>query len=238
MNCIYTYICSLLTLLFAGLSDNDSEALRQWQAGTVVSKTSVERFGMDACFKAEAIPDNVFARMRGKSYPDHCSVSRNELRYVKALHYDAEGQIHIGEMVCNQAIAADLVSIFRELFRNRYPIERMVLIDNYDADDERSMRNNNSSCFCYRVVAGSKKLSKHARGMAVDINTLYNPYVKVRANGTRFVQPSNAGKYCDRTKTYPYTIRRGDLCQRLFAQHGFRWGGDWKSSKDYQHFER
>ena len=238
MNSIYTYIYSLLALLFSGMGDADTEALRQWQAGKVVSEAAVNNFGIDRCFQACPVTDDVFARMRGKSYPDHCTISRQRLRYVKALHYDAEGRIHIGEMVCNQAIAADLVEIFRELYRHRYPIERMVLIDNYDADDERSMRDNNSSCFCYRAVAGAKKLSKHARGMAVDINTLYNPYVKVRANGTRFIQPSNAGKYCDRTKTYPYTIKRGDLCHRLFTQHGFQWGGNWKSCKDYQHFER
>lgn len=214
------------------------EALTQWQAGKTVSENAVKLFGLDRCFKAEPISDAVFARMKGKSYPANCTVARSDLRYIKALHYDAEGLLRIGEMVCNKAIANDLVEIFRELFRQHYPVERMVLIDNYDADDERSMRDNNSSCFCYRVVAGSKTLSKHATGMAVDINTLYNPYVRKRADGSMFIQPSTAAKYCDRSKNFPYKIVRGDLCQRLFKQHGFRWGGDWKAYKDYQHFDK
>ena len=141
-------------------------------------------------------------------------------------------------MVCNKAIAADLVEILRALYDNKYPIERMVLIDEYDADDEKSMRANNSSSFCYRTVSGTKTLSKHARGMAVDINTLYNPYVRKRADGSTVVQPTTATKYCDRSKKFDYKIESGDLCHRLFIKHGFRWGGAWRSTKDYQHFDK
>ncbi len=189
-------------------------------------------------FVALPISDQVFARMKGKSYPATCTVPRSQLRYIRVLHYDADGIVRVGEMVANQAIAADLIYIFRKLYQARYPIERMQLIDDFDADDEQSMRHNNSSCFCFRAVAGTKKLSHHARGMAVDINTLYNPYVKRRADGTLFVQPATARPYTDRSKVYPYTIRRGDLLHRLFTERGFKWGGDWKSCKDYQHFEK
>ena len=114
----------------------------------------------------------------------------------------------------------------------------MVLPDEYDADDERQMRANNSSCFCYRTIAGSKTLSKHATGMAVDLNTLYNPYVRRRANGTLFVQPANAKKYCNRQATFPYKITKKDLAYQLFTKHGFRWGGSWPKYKDYQHFDK
>ena len=113
----------------------------------------------------------------------------------------------------------------------------MVLPDVYDADDERQMRDNNSSCFCYRVIAGSNNLSYHARGLAVDINTLYNPYCRRRKDGTLFVQPATATAYCDRSRQFPYKITRNDLCVRLFKKHGFQWGGDWTTRKDYQHFE-
>ena len=114
-------------------------------------------------FSIQEISDSVFARMQGKSFPAHCTVKRSDLRYLQVLHVDAEGETHRGEMVCNKAIAEDLLEIFQELYRQRYPIERMRLIDDYDADDEQSMRDNNSSSFCYRVVEGSTKLSKHAQ---------------------------------------------------------------------------
>ena len=141
-------------------------------------------------------------------------------------------------MVCNKAIAEDLLEIFQELYRQRYPIERMRLIDDYDADDERSMQDNNSSSFCYRVVEGSTKLSKHAQGMAVDVNTLYNPCVRKRKDGTVLVQPSTAKRYTNRSRKFPYKIVEGDLMFRLFTERGFQWGGHWKSLKDYQHFEK
>ena len=213
-------------------------SLRAWKAGDIVSAKDVMDYGIEKCFMQEPISDALFARMQGKSYPKGCTIPRSSLCHIKALHVDLQGNIHIGEMVCNKAIAADLVEIFRALYDNKYPIERMVLIDEYGADDETSMRANNSSCFCYRTVSGTKTLSKHARGMAVDINTLYNPYVRKRANGSLLVQPSTATKYCDRSKKFDYKIESGDLCHRLFTQHGFRWGGAWRNTKDYQHFDK
>ena len=74
--------------------------------------------------------------------------------------------------------------------------------------------------------------------MATDINTLYNPYHKHLKNGKEVVEPATARPYLDRSKHHAYMIRKGDLCYRLFKEKGFRWGGDWKHSKDYQHFEK
>lgn len=216
----------------------DTSALVRWEAGQTVTAEAVEAFGgLDSCFAAQPIPDGVWTRMQGKTYKENPYISRNDLRHIRALHWDYDGKIHIGEMVCNKVIADRLVHILRTLYENRYPIQRMVLPDVYDADDELQMRDNNSSCFCYRTVPGSTKLSKHARGLAVDINTLYNPYIKTLANGKRKVYPTTASQYCDRTKSFHYKIVRGDLLFRLFTEAGFSWGGDWRSSKDYQHFE-
>lgn len=194
--------------------------------------------GTEKGFSQQAIPDAVFERMQGKSFPVGCKVSRNDLRYLRIKHYDLQGKVHEGEMICNKRIANDLIDIFKELYRQKYPIERMRLIDDYDADDEKSMRANNTSCFCYRKVKGAKKLSSHSMGMAVDINPLYNPLYKRYSNGKELVQPSNAKRYCDRKASFNYKIVKGDLLYRLFVNHGFEWGGDWHSKKDYQHFEK
>jgi hypothetical protein len=176
--------------------------------------------------------------MQGKSFPVGCKVSRNDLRYLRIKHYDLQGRVHEGEMICNKRIANDLIDIFKELYRQKYPIERMRLIDDYDADDEKSMQANNTSCFCYRRVEGYNKLSNHSMGMAVDINPLYNPLYKRYSNGKELVQPSNAKRYCDRKASFNYKIVKGDLLYRLFVNHGFEWGGNWRSKKDYQHFEK
>ncbi|MBQ9559069.1 MAG: M15 family metallopeptidase [Bacteroidaceae bacterium] len=194
----------------------------------------------DTVFASQPIPDTVFLRMKGKSYPDGCTVPRSELRYLRLSYCNAEGLTQTGEMVCNKAIAADLVDIFRQLWLAGYRIERMRLIDDYDADDQRSMEANNTSCFCYRTISGTQTLSKHAQGLAVDINTLYNPYIFTRQGKTR-IEPRGGRKWAynrDKRTDIPYKIDHHDLCYRLFLAHGFRWGGDWRTAKDYQHFER
>ena len=141
-------------------------------------------------------------------------------------------------MVCNRQIVDDLLYIFRKLYEAEYPIARMRLIDEYEADDHRSMADNNTSCFCYRRIAGSNSLSKHSRGMAVDVNPLYNPCLYVRSG--RVLPPEGKAYAHDRAKRkgIPGKIDSADLCYRLFLSRGFRWGGSWRSLKDYQHFEK
>lgn len=186
-------------------------------------------------FQATSIPDSVWARMQGRSVPKNCTVRRDELRYLRLSYWDTEQQERIGEMVCNKKISQHLIDIFRELYNNRYTIGRMQLIDDFDADDVKSMEANNTSCFCYRNMTGGTAISKHGLGLAIDINPLYNPYVK----GAK-VSPPSARKYATKRQTrndIPMKIDKTDLCYRLFIKHGFRWGGAWRSCQDYQHFE-
>ena len=189
-------------------------------------------------FAIDTLNQTVFAHMQGRSFPKDCTIARADLRHLTIMHYDAQGREHRGELVCHKRIADDLIDIFQQLYQARYPIERMQLVDDYDADDEQSMTANNTSCFCFRTIAGSQRLSKHSMGMAIDINPLYNPCVSKRRNGSRLIQPAAGKQYADRSKDHPYKITKGDLCYRLFLAHGFSWGGDWRSKKDYQHFEK
>ncbi len=191
----------------------------------------------DNAFYAIPIPDEIFAKMQGKSYKDDCTIPRDDLRYIHVLHKNIEGETLEGEMVCSKLIAEDLLEIFRELYEQSYPIEKMRLIDEYDANDELSMTDNNSSCFNYRTISHTNKISKHGLGVAVDINTLYNPYTKV-VDGERIIEPAAGAPYLDRDADFPYKLERGDLCYNLFISHGFEWGGDWPDRKDYQHFEK
>ena len=219
-------------------SNDELKILQTWKAGETVSQSAVDLFGgVEKCFVVEDIPDDVWSRMQGKTYRPNPYVKRDDLRYLRLLHSDYDNKIHLGEMVCNKKIANVLIDIFRKLYEANYPIQQILLPDVYNADDETQMRANNTSCFCYRSISNSNKLSAHARGMAVDLNTLYNPYYIDRKNGTRYVQPATARKYCDRTKSFRYKIDENDLAYKLFRQHGFSWGGHWKRSKDFQHFE-
>ena len=129
------------------------------------------------------------------------------------------------------------MEIFYELYRNGYQIESMRLIDDFGGDDNAAMEANNTSCFNYRNIGKSKKLSNHSRGLAIDINPLYNPQVKYK-NGQKTISPASGAEYADRSASFPYKIDSEDLAYKLFKEHGFTWGGNWNSSKDYQHFEK
>lgn len=177
----------------------------------------------------------------GCSYPDtteKLAISYDDLVYLNVLHYDFDGNLAEGELICNIYIAEDLKEIFYELYLNKYPIERMKLIEEYGGDDTKSMEDNNTSCFNYRVVDGSTNLSKHAYGVAIDINPFYNPYVVYKSDGSVYISPQGSEIYTDRSEEFPHKIDEDDLCYRLFKEHGFTWGGSWKSSKDYQHFQK
>ncbi len=191
---------------------------------------------IEKSFYMAEITDELFNRMYGKSYKENCNVPREELIYLHILHKDLDGNTKQGEIVVNKLISDDVLDIFKELYKANYPIEKVRLIDEYNADDESSMRDNNSSSFNFRFISHTTTISKHGRGLAVDINPLYNPYIK-EVNGQRSLEPSTAEPYVDRTADFPYKIDHNDLCYKLFMEHGFEWGGDWENAKDYQHFE-
>lgn len=188
-------------------------------------------------FFFEPLTDEIINRIQGVSYHENPDITYDDLRYLNVLYYDFTGQTQIGEIICNRQIAQDLLEIFKTLYDASYQIEKIKLIDEYAADDDLSCADNNTSCFNYRTVAGSETLSKHALGMAIDINPFYNPYITY-PDGKKRISPAGSEKYEDREGGYDHMILKDDLCYRLFIEHGFTWGGEWKSIKDYQHFQK
>jgi hypothetical protein len=154
-----------------------------------------------------------------------------DLRYVTVSHWGFDGAVHDGELVVHRDEAADVVSVFRRIFRARFPIRRMALVDDYGADDDASMAANNTSAFNCRPAVGSSSWSEHAYGLAIDVNPVQNPYV----NGST-VLPTSGEPYVDRSGRATGMIQDGDAVVRAFAAIGWEWGGNWSSLKDYQHF--
>lgn len=214
--------------------------------------SSPERVSYKEGFYYEPLSNDLISYITGISYPalpseapegtlnvgEQNDISYADLRYVHIIHYDFDGNLAEGELICHNFIAEDLLEIFYDLYASEYQIEKVTLIENYNGDDTASMADNNTSCFNYRVVDGTKSLSKHALGLAVDINPLYNPYIRYDKKGGQTVSPVEGESYADRTVSFPYKIDPDDLCYRLFTEHGFTWGGNWNSSKDYQHFQK
>lgn len=135
-------------------------------------------------FYISEIPDDVFEKMQGKSYKADCTLPRENLRYIHVLHVGFDNQVHEGELVVNKDIADDVLEIFKELYESGYQIEKVRLVDEYDADDEASMSDNNSSAFNFRFISHTTKISKHGMGMAVDINTLYTILMSKQSMGS------------------------------------------------------
>lgn len=205
--------------------------------GDVVPQEVLDTMNIDRYFTISEIPDTIFEFMQGRSYKADCTIPRSDLRYLIILHRNMDGQAVVGELVVNKEISAEILDIMRELYELNYPIEQVRLVDYYEGDDELSMAANNSSAFNWRTQTGSSaKISKHATGMAIDINPLYNPYYRFPyVNET--VSPGG-DLYMDRMWEFPFKIDEDDDCYRIFTEHGFKWGGSWNSLRDYQHFEK
>lgn len=184
------------------------------------------------------LTDEIKQFITGLSYPKDdvdCLISYDDLRYIKLLHYDFEGNVKEGELIVNSALADEVTEIFYLLYMEKYPLTSVKLVDSYGecADDNLSMAANNTSAFNYRYVSGSKKLSLHSFGTAIDINPMLNPYVK---DGS--VSPENGAAYADRSLDFTGKIDENDYCYKLFTERGWSWGGHFKTSKDYQHFSK
>lgn len=186
-------------------------------------------------FYYEPISEELKGYMSGKSFQENDTIHYSDLRHVMVRYVDFSGQTREGELIVNVQVADDVLAIFKELYDASYQIEKIRLIDEYNADDDASMKDNNTSAFNYRTIDGTNQLSDHGYGIAVDINPLYNPYVR-EGYGDRNVLPVNGSVYADRSLSFEHKIEKGDICYQAFVSRGWEWGGEWDSPVDYQHF--
>lgn len=184
-------------------------------------------------FTCSKIPNNIFKKMIGNSIPNKDKIDINGLSYLKITYFGFDEKTHIGEMIVNKDVAQEVLDIFQEVYDNKYPIEKIQLIDEYNANDEKSMEDNNTSAFCYRTIANTNKLSIHSLGKAIDVNPLYNPCVVKNS-----VFPAKGKQYANRSIVRKGTIQKGDVLYNAFLKRGWTWGGNWRTKKDYQHFEK
>ena len=220
-----------------------AEELVNLPAGTIVDLSQLDTGRISDYFSVNAISDEVFERINGKSYVENENIGPDELRYLKTLHYNYDHRIQVGEMIANAGIAEDLRNIFLELFEQNYEIQSMYLVEQYwtgdgESTDKNSIENNNSSAFNYRTIPGLSDLSNHALGYAVDLNPLQNPYVAYNEDGSFRETYKDMVRYIDRMSAEAHMISHEDICYQIFTKYGFTWGGDWEGVKYYQHFEK
>lgn len=163
-----------------------------------------------------------------------CPVPPAELRQLRLPYRDFARHAQTGLLIVHKDVAQEVAAIFRELFDHGFLIAGMEPVDSFGGSDDRSMAANNTSGFNCRDVTGRPgKFSNHSWGRAIDINPLTNPYVK----GDQ-VLPPQGREFLDRSRNYPGVIQPGSFIVKLFADHGWTWGGAWIDRKDYQHFEK
>jgi len=178
-------------------------------------------------------------RMAGKSWHKGCPVPLEDLRYLKVTHLDFHGRTRQGELIVHKDVAGETVRIFKALYDMGYPIRQMRLVSDFGGNDWQSIEADNTSAFNCRRATGSKKWSKHSYGKAIDINPIENPYI------------SRSGHISHRASLqYAKRVRRGNMAQeravlleddeavKIFKSYGWKWGGDWRAVKDYQHFSK
>ncbi len=184
----------------------------------------------------QKLPAALRDRMRDESHSSsRCPVELADLRLLHLTYVGYDGRAHNGQLVVHEDHARDLVKVFAELYRERFPIRRMQLVDDYGGDDDRSMAANNTSAYNCRTVAGQSTFSAHASGAAVDLNPVENPYVTSGGvapdAGRRFVEVDRSPG----TDASRGVIVADDVVVRAFARVGWSWGGVW-DEPDFQHF--
>lgn len=182
-----------------------------------------------------AIPDDVWAYMQGRSWrPDLPCATRDQLVLMQIPYRDYGGETQVGQMIVARRVADEVAAIFDEIYRSgKFRIAQMRLIDDFAGDDDKSIAANNTSAFNCRLTDHGG-LSKHALGLAVDINPVQNPYregsLTAPEAGRSFDEPQ------ERRSGIIGLILEGDVVTRAFARRGWIWGGRWKHTIDYQHF--
>jgi D-alanyl-D-alanine carboxypeptidase len=180
--------------------------------------------------RAEPLGAETRARMSGVSMHTGCPVGFTGLRLLTVDHWGFDGRVHRGRLVVHRDAATSMLRAMRALYRLRFPIRRMRLVDAYGADDRRSMAADNTSAFNCRFVAGTERWSEHAYGRAIDLNPVENPYVSASGH----VSPPAGEPFAHRSRHRPGMV--GGRAVEAFAAAGWKWGGDWPWPKDYQHF--
>jgi hypothetical protein len=184
----------------------------------------------------QSLPEHLQREMPGETWTPGCPVPLSDLALLRFNYWGFDGDLKRGPMVVNRSVASDVLGVFETLFDVRFPIRNVALAKRFRPNADPDARGSVTASFnCRPVVTADgpgDTYSQHASGLAVDINSLENPYV--REDGyvrNRFAQP-----YVDRSQDLLGMIHPGDAVVDAFAAIGWTWGGTWSGDKDYMHF--
>ncbi|MFT4974771.1 MAG: hypothetical protein ACI8S6_000654 [Myxococcota bacterium] len=180
---------------------------------------------------AEPIPAPMREAMIGVTWREGCPVGLDELSLLHIPHLGMDGATHEGLLIVAADQAQSVLQAFAAMHEAGFPIRQMRPTHEFNGSDDASMAADNTSAFNCRPVSGGTRFSQHSYGRAIDINTIENPYIR----GSRILPPEGAD-FTDRSDVRPGMITTGDPVVSAFAAIGWKWGGNWQTTKDYQHF--
>jgi len=195
--------------------------------------TNHQPYATESVFIAEPLTEHIISQISGSSFHENDHFGYDHLAYLTITYMDFYGYSRLGNIIVAMSIADEVLDIFQEIYEGQFPLARVKLIDYYGADDYYSMADNNSVGFNFRVIAGTQTLSRHAWGMAIDINPIQNPFIR-----DDIIWPLAGSEYIDRSDVRLGMIVPGDVVYNAFVSRGWIWGGHWRVPIDYHHFER
>jgi hypothetical protein len=241
MHCSSLWFLRSLCTLFLCFMSIFSQSALALEPNPLSEESCRALFSFCTCSENQCIPEfessieklssSRIEKLKQGAWKKGCPIALSDIRSLHLLYLREDGSVQKGELIVAEKAAEDLKRVFARLYQQRFPIHKMQSVENYDGDDDRSMADNNTSVLNCRNVKGTSKWSEHSYGLAIDINPLWNPYV--RKNN---VEPPEGKQFLDRTLTISGLIRSTDPIVGFFTDIGWKWGGTWTRSKDYQHF--
>jgi len=153
-----------------------------------------------------------------------------ELKLINVLYYSTDGKMHSGQVLTNRRIANIIQKMFEIMLLEKFPVAHAIPIVKYHWNDNLSMSDNNTYSFCYRNIS----YSKHACGLAVDINPYFNPVIWKKGYEYRLNKP--IGAHYD--PAIPGTFSLSNPVVIKFEELGMRWGHNFTRNYDNHHFEK
>jgi len=154
----------------------------------------------------------------------------NQLVLLNVRYYSTDGKIHAGQVLTNKKIAETIKYMFDFMLQKHFPVAKAIPVVAYKWNDDLSMQDNNTYSFCYRDIS----YSKHAQGMAIDINPYFNP---VRwKNGYKYRPDEPVGAVYNPKR--PGTFYESSPVVLEFKKNGMRWGHTFPQKFDDHHFEK
>ncbi|MFL6028308.1 MAG: M15 family metallopeptidase [Friedmanniella sp.] len=169
-----------------------------------------------------------------KTYRKGCPVGPSKLRTVTMNFYGRDRKMHRGVLIVRKDLVTEIKRGFTKAMNARFPVAKMNNPNVYGGNDPKQMAANNTSGFnCRKVVGNPYAQSPHSYGIAIDVDTVQNPYRDARGKWW----PANGRSYIDRTPLRFGMLDTKSALTRQLRSDDFFWGGLWYPGRDYQHFE-